>query len=577
MVRPDPVRLQAALAVLYTRAMTDHRLAAEVHQARREYFGPDNSTEPDGLETLTPRETRFREWFLLERESIAVGTTPHDVLGVNNESEALDGSLAGAFRIVQEGADPLLANDLQDDAAESFEVEAPPGTLQKGDLLVGRIYPGAEGRWMPSVAVAVYRPGGAIATALQRDLVHLALDRRLSQAELEHLLLRKHQGLAAVNAADAVRPVEHLEAALQKLLIDAGDRYEITEVSEALQSSARPGPVVGPLLDELAFESNVDLEEARRVLLELWNAHHQSGEPLGSARVLDVHSQPQPQRPDQDAVPEVTGSPSGETLGQRLVRALDAGLAAHEDVEELFAKLEAMAGIESSEDEADEAGVDPMVLVEEVAGTAQRTGEDFGDLEPLVQEYLWETGRGDTDDARALQLFVELQQNAPLPRTDLEHITGEDLMRILLHVYLHSSVTERSDAVRGTFDVLQRFYKWAQETQELPLQEALDGCRGALLDHLDRLQVLCTVLSTREPDPAARPPALLQVEDLGEDGFGVRSDEGHHWVPASEEVLENLSEGDLLLGAMSSADDGAEAALSGLVVALPADAQSLMT
>jgi hypothetical protein len=280
-----------------------------------------------------------------------------------------------------------------------------------------------------------------------------------------------------------------------------------------------------------------------------------------------------------DAAPEgapdaasdgASGGAPGETLGERLVRTLDAGLASHRDVDELFAELAQMAGLEPEaiDDTGDGAG---DALDAAAHGAAEACDGDFGDLEPLVQEYLWETGKAGA--AATLELWVQLQRNAAVPRTDLELVTGQDLMRLLLHVYLAAPPAARAEAARESYAVLRDFAAWAQTTQELSLAAALRDCHGALLDQLDRLQAASVALSGAAT-PAAK-ASLLRVEEVQPRGFGVRTDEGgSHWIPADPATASLLRPGDLLLGALAPAGRGQRVA--GPVVVLPADAEALI-
>jgi hypothetical protein len=158
-------------------------------------------------------------------------------------------------------------------------------------------------------------------------------------------------------------------------------------------------------------------------------------------------------------------------------------------------------------------------------------------------------------------------------RTDLELVTGQDLMRLLLHVYLGAMPGQRSVAVRTAFAALQRFYAWAATTFELSVGEALLECRGALLDQVERIDRAGVLLTTQTG--ARVRPQFLEVEDLGPRGFGVRADEGgNHWLEAAPEAAAELRVGDLLLGALEAR--GVGQALIGLVVVMPHDARALM-
>lgn len=580
----------AATAVtrIAERMAENHHLAVEMQRARREFFGRDDRPEPRLRGAADTAELRFHEWVILERSSELLGAVPIELPAHGSDAEDVAESVVGVF-VVGADAGPLEAQDLQDDAI--YELDVPADSLQPGDLIVGRLYASETDTWQPSVAAAVFRPGAELAAAFTRDVQRLGLDRRLQQVELEHLLLARHETAAeaAAQAAPPAVPIEHLEADLDRLLRKAGSDHAATAISEQLAAAARPGPVLGPLLDGLAFDTDVDLDRARELLLELWNAHH-AGEAASPTLTTTA------------------AEPAGETLGERLVRTLDEGLRQKRDVEDLFAQLERMAGIEPDEaepeadtlerapwraphaerqdaadhdldddDELDEDDDDELQVSarDDVVPPVQPVGEDFGgDLEPLVVEYLWESGLEQDAQADWLRLLIQLQQNAPLPRTDLELVTGDDLLRMLLHVYLGAAPRQRAAAVRAAHAALRGFYAWAARTQEFELDGALQRCSGPLLDQLERLDAAGALLSTAH-DPALR-PRLFTVEAVGPRGFGVRDDDDDdHWLTASSAALAELRAGDLVLGALGRGAGGG-AALAGLVVVMPAEVRPLL-
>lgn len=549
MAQDDAETVQLAVAALVARLTNEPRLAAEVQRARREFFGNGQGLASVGR-IGDSAEQRFGEWFALERESEMLGAVPFELPAYASAELQVDGTTAGVFVVVIAADGEFEARDLQGDAI--FELAVPMASLLVGDLLVGRLFQLENGLWAPSTAAAVFRPGRDLGEAFRRDIERLALGRRLRQVELEHLLLRRQdQGPSPTAPAAAPEPkrgalpgipLEHLEADLDRLLDGTGGRHQATAISERLAAASRPGQVMGPLLEELAFETSVDLDRARELLLEIWTAHH-----------ID----------DAPAVAAPSQAP-GEALGERLVRTLEEGLQKQHDVEELFAQLESLAGLEPGAADDEENPFD-----RDASGAEELAA---GDLDGLVHEYLWETRRDGEAVAGPLRLWVQLQANAALPHGDLETVTGQDLMRLLLHVYLSAGPMQRADAVRATFGELEAFYEWARREQELEVGAALHECKGALLDQLDRLAAAGAQLST---EGSAQLPRFLVVEDLGGDGFGVRDDEGgHHWLVANRAAVGDLRAGDLVLGALEPRGRGM--ALVGMVVVLPSDARALM-
>ena len=554
----DAIDAAAAVTAFAARLAKDPHLGAELQRARREYFadGGQGAALPGAADAA---ELRFHEWFTLERESEVLGAVPVDVPGWSGDAGDLADSTAGLWLVQHVGAHSVEARDLQE--GTSLELDVPADSLLPGDLVVGRLYGRGAGRWAPSTAAAIFRPGTEIAKALMRDLERLGLDRRLQQIELEHLLLRRPTpGGSAPDAGPPEVPLEHLEADLDQLLDRSASEHSAAAISQQMAIAVRPGPVMGPLLDELAFDTDIDLDRARELMLAIWNAHHRGD----------------------DASPTPTTLPDapGESLGERLVRTLDEGLAQKRDVGELFAQLERMAGIEPEPD--DEAGDVETDDDDDASSPAPHDDDDeqevdedanAGNLGPLVEEYLWETGRGDEPADAPLRLFASLQQNAALPHRDLESITSKDVLRVLLHVYLGSAPHERAVRVRTTFDELRGFFHWASDVQEMALEPVLEGCRGPLIDELDRLQAAGSALST--PASGRTRPGVLEVEALDAKGFGVRDDDGgDHWLVASPAAVQQLRVGDLVLGALAPSANGKQ--LCGLVVVLPADARSLI-
>lgn len=560
----DASRLHGALSNLHRRALADHRLHAELQRARREFFGVDGS-----VAVRASAELRFVEWALLERESLALAAVPVEVLSAPGDDDSIRASAVGVYRIETVDGERCEARDLQDD--DTVDLVAPEGALVAGDLMVGRIYPSSRGVWQPSPAIAIYRPGKAIAEAFQRDLKRLELDRRLTQIEVERLLLQQQMhdhelkpmgGLVAQPAMPRPqhRQVEHIEAELESVMAQGGAPGLTTHVSDSLAQAARAGVVVGPLLEKLAFDTSVDLDRVRRLLLELWNAHH--------ADEAQEETEPATATEATEATPAEV---PGETLGQKLARVLDEGLSQKRDVEELFRQLEEMAGIEGDEEDEDDDALAEAGRA--ILDAAESADVDGGDLAPLVTEHIWETQQAGTPAEATLQMWVGLQQNAAIPHTSIDDVTDTDVMRLFLHVYLKSDPRGRANAVRSAHAAVESFSRWAEETQELSLASALAGCKGTLLDHLDRLQELGIALSST-PIAGASTPGLLRVEDVGSDGFGVRGDEGSHWILATKESASLVRIGDLLLGSL--AQKGKGFALSGPVVALPSDAESLI-
>jgi hypothetical protein len=569
MSKHDAKTAEVAVAKLARRLAEEPRLLAEIQRARRDFFG-NKAGRADPGPAADASEHRFAEWFALERECDTLGGVPAELPRYAAEAQDLGGSLVGVFLVTVVTKVGVTGKDLQD--GEAIDLRVPADSLRVGDLLVGRLYPAATGAFVPSTAASVFRPGAELAQAFQRDMQRIELERRLWQIEIEHLMLRRpDQAKSPTSDNEPPVPLEHLEADLERLLQTADSELSAAAISQQLADTARAGQVMGPLLDELAFDTDIDLDAVRKLLLQIWNAHHDEP-PAAAAPTSEPDSHP---------------GPPGETLGERLVRTLDEGLQQKRDVGELFAQLERMAGIEpdAAEDDLLAAGADgdddeerdEIVAAsdeDDGDGVAEADGDEFsGDLLPLVEEFLWETEQGERPMAATLRAFAALPGNAPVPHTDLEGLTAGDVMRFLLHVYLGAAADERARAVVAAHRCVTEFFGWAEATQEVALQPVLAACQGQLLEQVQRLETAGLLLSTAKQ--AGLRPGILQVDEVGPDGFGVRDDHGEdHWVGAPTPALRELRPGDLLLAAMQPGPKGRQ--LAGPVIVLPADARALM-
>jgi hypothetical protein len=225
--------------------------------------------------------------------------TPEDL------QRSLTESTAGVFEVTR--VDPGRGVSLWDLAAlHEYAVDEALGSqlLRPGDLIAGRIFPVAiDGAPLHrlSRAAAMWRDPRLLA-AVKKDLeharemrpAHLRGTLRLRQSEIEAMFHTAVPQTAerADPSASGDQPVADARAVLE-----AGGLHPST-IEAMLGRLAReaPGPAsllpgasdaLGEILEELAFESNVDLEAARRALLLAWVAIHandRGGGTRGGAR-----------------------------------------------------------------------------------------------------------------------------------------------------------------------------------------------------------------------------------------------------------------------------------------------------
>ncbi|HLU37923.1 MAG TPA: hypothetical protein VK081_00970, partial [Planctomycetota bacterium] len=176
-----PERLHQTVLAIAGELRHDPGLAAEMLRAERQFFGGLPDYAPEGPARASA-QARFAEWFVLERESEHLGAVPIEAFGGISEPvrDALRATACGLFLV--ESVEPeLRVRDVL--RGEAFELET-DATLRVGDVVVGRVYPGATDAVAPSPAAAILRDGGAVVAALQRDLRRAGIERQLTQAEI---------------------------------------------------------------------------------------------------------------------------------------------------------------------------------------------------------------------------------------------------------------------------------------------------------------------------------------------------------------------------------------------------------
>jgi hypothetical protein len=557
----EPLQIQARLAALLEKAHADERVRAEMARARREFFGSDQPAyvDPADRTAMDVAAQRFAEWFLVERPSEVLGNTPAALLGSGDDAdEALLGSRCGLFLVESAIDQEVQVRDLE--GGERLGLVGVPLDLGPGDVLVGRVYPTAKGSYAPSAVLTVLSRSPQIAVAFQRDLRQLGLDRRLQQIEIEHLVFQRW-AVGGMSGDEDRAPLEHIEADLQQLLERAsvGDVHPAAGISQALRDAGEhPGAVIGPLMDELAFHTEVDLDRLRELLLQLSNAHRSAAKlPRQAAPGVAAPARKRPASAGQksDALP-------GEGLGARLARRLDEGLAASEDVDALFRDVERLLGESLDDDEEDEdlmTGPDPEV----------------GDLEPLVREFLWEVG--EPPDTDILDELVQLQRAAPVPRLSVEYLEPDDYLRFVLQTWLANPPSERVSATQAAFSAVERFVDWLRTTQDLDLRDRLGTARDVLVARIDTLHAASLALSGGAPTGHEDAAGLARVLYCTDGGVELECESGRLRIDVASpsSAVAGLGEGDLILGTLARPAPGA-GHFVGDAVALPRAVEHLL-
>ncbi|MCA8943778.1 MAG: hypothetical protein KDB80_14540 [Planctomycetes bacterium] len=544
-----PLEVRTQLSRLLDAVEREPELHAEMERAKREFFGGPGPRGQD----QTSREAcaiRFAEWFLCERPSDLLGDVPVAVAGEQFASgvdcELIRESRVGVFLVQTGGAERPTVRDVVDN--EAVELCAVPDALDVGDVLIGRLYASRDDStsYVPSAAMTIVAASPHIAIAYQRDVKGLDLNRRLTQAELEHLMFRR--GIAESQGAD-IPPLERVEAELERVFLASGksDVYTATSVSDAMAHAEHPGAVIEPLLEEMAFDTDVDLDELRHLLLAL-AARTRGGtsrEDVGeSTSIADVKVRRAPE--SRPFVPR-----DDESLGQRLARRISEGLAGHEQVDALFADVEAMLG--ESLDEPED---------------GELLGFDDGDLEPLAREFLWET-ESDATDRDRIESFLAVQRNAPVPRMTVESLEPDDVSRYVLQVWLACGPDRRAADTRAAFELVDRFFTWNEEVQGIARRDVVDAVRIHLLDEIDRLQAASVELSSDDRPYAAG--AMFTVVEVAPDRVTLRAEaDGGEFDLGSP--TRSLQRDDIVVGRY----DAANGAFDGMALVVPGGLRHLL-
>jgi hypothetical protein len=242
---------------LEQRVLADPALAAD-YKHRQAAFPAPAGDQHSAL--------RFREWFLLEHSPSTLGAPP--ILAWSPAAsddgsawEALLGARFGILRPVEGAIDPVF-EELW--TGRRAELVTAPNADDCELLMVGWFAPLGEEIELPLPgARALAVPG--LEQALVRDLAQARIENprgRLSHLACEQMLLAiAHANAPKGYPKDLVESVD-LEAELAALLANA----EGWGVDRALDILAIDGDA--GLLEQIAFESEVDLEALRRLLLE---------------------------------------------------------------------------------------------------------------------------------------------------------------------------------------------------------------------------------------------------------------------------------------------------------------------
>jgi hypothetical protein len=489
-------------------------LAREWREARSGWPGPAS----DSLQA-----DRFREWFLLERDSAALGAPPLAVWAPLETGEPaadpwtrLLESFFGVFRVAEEADEEGLAlSDLW--SGRRVVLDAETGDLADGTLLLGRVVPAGEEAFTLLPGWRIERDL-ALAEALAADLgaARAAQPRaRPSQLELERLWHARNGELAAPASQNPAECAAELER-----LLTAAPGWSLERASAVLEQEGSDG-----LLDRLAFETRLDLDPIRNLLMEL-------------------RAQTAAQEPSKDGHISVDEIVDPQEIATALA-AFDQERSAGADLRSAMRQL--VESLDLADDGADSIE-DALLQESEAIGPGQLPGLGF-----WVDAWAWERSQvGATPTAREVATtrefacFIEGLREEP---TDASEIHASDLWAFLAGSQDVAALTAR----RADLD---SFLVWLREEHAvaLPLEESSSPTSPSYR----RLQARVAWRGARRATPGRRSqvvriwktnPPLVQTESA--ESAPIRG------VP--DEVRDCLQAGDSLAGRWEAGAFHAEA------------------
>ncbi|QDU67543.1 hypothetical protein [Engelhardtia mirabilis] len=536
----------------------DPQLEAELLASRVEFFGREPAGDPESPERVLA-ERRHAEWFLFERSTRRDGEPPWQVLQEQWEARA-DGELAsiasalmhsrtGVFEVgdVEPGVGLWLHDLLGHGVFAVHEAEA-SAQLRTGDVLAGRIFPCGDSQFRLSPAMACFR-NQRLLEALRSDLGSLRTGRRgtlrVAQLEIERMFfgrsstqsLEPTEGVGDYDSAEAPSSERQLTAELLEVLVEGGVERERAEAwVESLRGAAKAaGPAAGTslrgdLLDQLAFETQVDLDRARAIIGEAWIAFAEAVPESAEAMPESAEAVPENEQPDQATTNEVEtkSRPPKSGASAAVARALenfDRGRAAGQDLDQLFDALEGELGLDD-EDEHD-----------------LESAPDFpGVIAAVIEEYLWETSQESPvsdHDRRTLDALGRYARALGV----LEDLGPEHLTSFATLFATERGLIPDGAAARKLLSTLERFARWVEEAHHSPLWTSFERRYKDLVETLPRTADANQALGSGGVDVGS-PERHPVEEDLSLECLGLRSDNG--WLPleAPSAALKRIRVGD---------------------------------
>lgn len=519
---------------------SDEALELFQELAKRIYDHPHLSKEWQEASAEFPLSTkrtsvgarhRLLEWFLLERTSQALGVppvaawAPQSVEYGSGWGRLLD-TLLGIFRRgpqVQEG--PLTLEDMWSGRSILVDAWGEADWIHSDTLVVGRFLELSPGRYLPFAGVFTVKTPGLI-EAVSRDLDRIRKAdsrKRISQLECEYLFasLDPHSKPDSGSEENPHQRLQTLEAEIRNLLKGSGT-WSLERLRTELQSTP-----VQDILNQLAFETQVDLEAMRRSLPDYLQALLASQSP-GSLPTTPSSSNVYHSTMEED------GTKHNAIDVEAALNRFDTGRAAGKPLNILFEKLEKELGLEAGASETPEYA--DQETSQEVMGPDQ-----LPSFALMLETFVWERSASqqplEEREHQVIRSFVNFLDQQHPKGLDVRQLSAELVTAFFLK---SDSQTQLAQFRHG----LAAFLAWLEHEQEAPLNAFADRLLGDLGQRLEQIVVLNAQLAreSRVADAVAQTIAIDPVRVPAE------NNEQALVVDIPEEHLSLIRPGDRLLG-----------------------------
>ncbi len=467
---------------------------------------------------------RHLEWFLFERtdaagpelaiERVATQWPSETGLDEPGAMEALRLTHVGVLEVTSVvPGEGLWLRDLGGrgdfpitDAEASLVIEV-------GDLIAGRLFPLQDGVFRMSSSAAFHRDARLV-EALRADFQRARTERRgvlrVGQREIEAMFFA---GTAPVPVIDPV-------TAARTLLLESGVEPEIADgwledLAQAPFDEDRllhgAQDVLSEILDEIAFESAVDLEAARRALLAAWAELARRGPGQGASIT--------------PTAPPAASPPAKSTKAADVARAVELfeeRRRAGQPITHLLDELERNLALGEGENESELDG-DPTPDFPGVVGA-------------VVEEFLWEVSQSQGEAALKEHANLRDLGRAAEHVGVFENLRARDLLVYAGWWLPETGTLGGSDDARQRLASLSKFCHWAEAEHEVALQTEFGDTLDQLATSLPRI----AEANQRKTRGARRDEGeLYEIVALTGEEARVRSRSGHVAEAAIQSDLSN--------------------------------------